>query len=136
MDEPGPGIPGEEVFRKLRWDEGLRGNAWREESDVQMQAVELGMRLVYCPHAVSFNLVIDNDRGGCNTTSGPRRVRWIVRNNWRFVRRHREAVAREFGVRNLYVYIARFAAWKSWNEIIVPAGASAKRRLVGGRIGS
>ena len=133
---PAPMLARTEVFRKLRWDEGLRGNAWREESDVQLQAVELGMRLVYCPHAVSFNLVIENDPGGCNTTSGVRRVRWIVRNNWRFVRRHREAVAREFGVRNLYVYIARFTAWKSWNEIILPAADRAKRGLVGGRIGS
>jgi hypothetical protein len=109
-----------ELFRKIRFDDEYRGNFWREESDFQLAAVDSGYRLMYCPHAISFNLTIENDRGGVHSTHGTQRVRLIVKNNWRFVTKNRKAVAREFGVTNLYMYIARFTAWKVYWEIIYP----------------
>lgn len=106
---PAPMLGRTDVFRKVRFDDGYRGNAWREESDFQLSAREAGYKLVYCPHAISFNIEIENDRGGVHATWGFKRLGWQIRNNWRFVQKHREIISREFNAGNLYVYIAKFA---------------------------
>ena len=106
---PAPMLGRTDVFRKVRFDDSYRGNAWREESDFQLSAREAGYKLVYCPHAISFNIEIENDRGGVHATWGLKRLGWQIRNNWRFVQKHREIIAREFNVGNPYVYIAKFA---------------------------
>jgi glycosyltransferase involved in cell wall biosynthesis len=118
---PSPMLAGTEVFRKIGWDEKIRrGSAWREESDFQLEAWKSGYKLVYCPHTISFNLVIDNDRSGVHALAGFRRIRSIVRNNWYFIHKHRELIAKEFGVTNLTLYIVRFALWKIYREIVKP----------------
>jgi glycosyltransferase involved in cell wall biosynthesis len=128
---PSPMLGKTEIFRKVGWDENLwRGSAWREESDFQLEAWKSGYRLVYCPHTISFNLVIDNDRGGVHASTGFRRVKSIVKNNWYFIHKHREVIAREFGVTNLYFYIARFAAWKIYQDMIKPPFWNAALRVL------
>lgn len=122
-----------DVFRKVRFDDGYLVNSWREESDFQLAAHSAGFKLVFCPHAITYNLMIENDRGGVHVAVGFRRVVWVVRNNWRFVNKHREAVAREFGVINLTAYIVKFAACRAFDEIVLPRLVTAKRRLVGRR---
>lgn len=107
---PAPMLGPADVFRKVLFDVSYRGNAWREESDFQLSAREAGYRLVYCPHAISFNIQIENDRGGVHATWGLKRLGWQVRNNWRFVQKHRGIIAEEFSIGNPYVYIARFTA--------------------------
>jgi glycosyltransferase involved in cell wall biosynthesis len=119
-----------DVFGKVRFDDGYRVNSWREESDFQLAAHSAGFKLVFCPHTITYNLMIENDRGGVHATIGIKRVVWIVRNNWRFVKKHREAVAREFGVTNLTAYIVRFAAWRVFDELVLPPLIIAKRRLM------
>lgn len=129
---PSPMLGRTEVFRKIGWDENIRrGSAWREESDFQLEAWKSGYKLVYCPHTISFNLVIENDRSGVHALTGFRRVKSILNNNWYFIHKHREVIAREFGVTNLYVYIIRFAMWKTYQEIIWPSLWSAAVRLLG-----
>lgn len=119
-----------ETFRKVGWDENYRGNAWREESDFQLEAVKSGFKLVYCPHTISFNLVISNDKSGVHSLSRFRRVKSIIRNNWYFVRKHRELIAREFGITNLYVYIVRFSAWKISRELVLPFAFGVARKIL------
>jgi glycosyltransferase involved in cell wall biosynthesis len=121
---PAPMLGRTDLFRKVRFDDGYGGNFWREESDFQLSAVAAGYCLLYCPHAISFNLTIENDRGGVHSTHGVRRVRSIVKNNWRFINKNRQAVAQEFGVTNLRLYIVRFTIWKVYWEIIFPTLAS------------
>jgi GT2 family glycosyltransferase len=121
-----------DIFRKVRYDDGYRGNFWREESDFQLSAVEAGYRLVFCPHACTFNIEIENDRGGVHATWGFKRVSWIVRNNWRFVRKHRELIARDFEAGDLRLYIVKFAIRRSFQEVILPRLVMAKRRVFGG----
>lgn len=123
-----------EVFLKVRFDDRYLVNSWREESDFQLAAHSAGFKLVFCPHAITYNLMIENDRSGVHAAAGLRRVAWVVRNNWRFVNKHREAVAREFGITNLTAYIIKFAIWRVLFEIVIPALVSAKRRLVGPRL--
>jgi glycosyltransferase involved in cell wall biosynthesis len=129
---PSPMLGRTEVFRKVGWDENIRqGSAWREESDFQLGAWKSGYKLVYCPHTISFNLVIEKDRSGVHALTGFRRVKSIVKNNWYFIHKHREVIAREFGVTNLYFYIIRFAIWKIYQEIIWPSLWSAAIRSLG-----
>ena len=107
---PAPMLGRTDVFRKVRFDDdSYRGNAWREESDFQLSAREAGYKLVYCPHAISFNVEIENDRGGVHATWGLKRLGWQIRNNWRFTQKHREIIAKEFNTGNLYLYIVKFA---------------------------
>jgi GT2 family glycosyltransferase len=105
---PAPMLGRTDVFRKVQFDDSYRGNSWREESDFQLSAREAGYKLVYCPHAVSFNIEIENDRGGVHATWGFKRLGWQIRNNWQFVRKHRAIIAAEFRAGNPYLYIARF----------------------------
>ena len=109
---PAPMLGPADVFRKVLFDDSYRGNAWREESDFQLSAREAGYKLVYCPHAMSFNLQIEHDRGGVHATWGLKRLAWQVRNNWRFVQKHRGLIAREFSIGNPYVYIVKFTAFR------------------------
>jgi glycosyltransferase involved in cell wall biosynthesis len=120
-----------DVFRKIRFDDGYLVNSWREESDFQLAAHSAGYKLVFCPHVITYNLMIENDRGGVHAAVGLRRVMWVVRNNWRFVNKHREIIAREFGVTNRSAYIIRFAVWRAFSEIVLPALVIAKRRIIG-----
>lgn len=120
-----------DVFLKVRFDDSLLGNSFREETDFQLTAHSAGFKLVFCPHAITYNRMIDNDRGGVYAMIGLRRVVWIVRNNWQFVNKHREVVAREFGINSLTAYIVNFTVSRVLNEIIIPIFIGVKRRLVG-----
>ena len=128
---PAPMLGRTALFREIGFDESYRGNAWREESDFQLSARERGCRLVYCPHAVSFNLMIENDRGGAHSWVGAKRVAWVVRNNWRFIRKHREMIARDFDIGSPYAYITGFAVKRTFMEIVLPRLIEAKRRSMG-----
>lgn len=126
---PAPMLARTEVFRKLRFDdERFRGNAWREESDFQLCAREAGYILVYCPHAITFNIDIEDDRGGVHATRGLKRAAWVIKNNWLFVQKHRDFIAREFDTGNLYVYIAKFSIDRTLIEV-VPELAALKRQI-------
>lgn len=127
---PSPMLGRTETFRKVGWDVYYQGSAWREESDFQLQALAAGYKLVYCPHTISFNLVIENDTGGAHTLAGFRRVKSITRNNWYFINKHRSLIAREFGITNLHFYITRFVIWKTREEIVKPFAANAARKTL------
>ena len=128
---PAPMLARTDIFRKVQFDPGYRGNAWREESDFQLSAVEAGYKLVFCPHVVTFNIEIENDRGGVHATWGFKRVGWVVKNNWRFVQKHRELIAKEFDVGNPYVYIVKFAVRRTFMEVIMPQLIKRKRQIFG-----
>jgi hypothetical protein len=126
---PAPMLGRTDVFRKVRYDDQYRGSAYREESDFQLSAWEMGCKLVYCPHAMTFNVQAENDRGGVHATWGFKRATWTVRNNWRFIQKHRELIAREFDVGNLHVYIATFAVRLVINDVVLPKMVAMKRKF-------
>jgi hypothetical protein len=117
-----------ETFRKIRYDERYRVNFWREESDFQFSALEQGYKLVSCPHVICYNVSVENDRTGSHAAAGIRRVQWVVLNNWRFVKKHREFIDQNFEIGNLYFYIVRFAIGRALSEIVLPALTSTKSR--------
>ena len=96
-----------ELLSSIRYDERLGGNAWREETSLFLSAVEAGYRCVLTPRTASFQL---GQWGG-----GQRRGRisyeaWAIRNNWRFLRRHRATLRRIGAIRDPLTAQAAFVA--------------------------
>jgi GT2 family glycosyltransferase len=126
---PAPMLGRTDVFRKVRYDDQYRGSAYREETDFQLSAREAGFRLVYCPHAITFNVQTENDRGGVHATWGFKRATWTVRNNWRLLRKHRDLIAREFDAGNPHAHIVKFALWLLAADVVLPKLIMVKRKL-------
>jgi len=127
---PAPMLARTEIFRKVGFGEEYEGNFWREESDFQLSALSHGYKLVYCPHAFSFNLVIEGDRGGVHASTGRSWVMYVIKNNWRFVNKHSALIAEEFDIGNPRFYITKFALHRICAHIILPAIVRAKRRVL------
>ncbi len=74
------------VFDRVGYDEGLTRNAWREETSFYLDAAAAGFRVVLTPRTASFQMEVWE--GG---QRAPRlQYEWyVVRNNWRFLWRHR-----------------------------------------------
>lgn len=106
------------VFREIRYDEMYRVNFWREETDFQLSARERGYTLACCPHALCFNFVISNDRGGVHAATGLRREKWVVVNNWRFVKKHERFIRENFTVGNKRIYIVKFAMGRALKYLL------------------
>ena len=86
-----PFIPGTALFRRsllrtVRYDESYRGNGWREETDLFLRASERGARIVLTPGTCSFHH--EDSSGGQRQRSRLSYECWVIRNNWRFLRRH------------------------------------------------
>lgn len=108
------------VFREVRYDERYRVNFWREETDFQLSARERGYKLACCPHAISFNFEIGNDRGGAHAAIGLRREKWVIINNWRFVKKHESFIRENFDIGNKRLFIAKFALGRVLKFIVIP----------------
>lgn len=102
---------------ELRYDEGLVGNFFREETDFYLRALSAGYRLVYCPHTACYHFRFDRsaDSGGCSGGRSRARTLWFsIINNWRFVRRHRHTLSR-FSLPGPLVLQAAFVARRGWD---------------------
>jgi len=101
-----------EIFKKVLFDERYKVNFWREETDFQISAEEAGYKLVSCPHAICYNFMIKNDRGGVHAAIGFKRTRWMIINNWRFIAKHKRFIHDHFDIGNPYIFIAKFTCVK------------------------
>jgi hypothetical protein len=108
------------LFREVKYDEIFRVNFWREETDFQLSARERGYMLVTCPHAICFNFDITDDRGGVHAAIGLRREKWVIINNWLFVKKHQGFIKDNFSVGNKRIYIAKFALGRLLKYILLP----------------
>jgi GT2 family glycosyltransferase len=77
------------VFDFVSFADCYPGNAWREESDFQLSALEQGYRIVFCPEAIFYH----HDRrqigrGRSRIASNLRVLYWIHHNNRIFLERH------------------------------------------------
>jgi glycosyltransferase involved in cell wall biosynthesis len=70
----------------IRFDEGYRGNAYREETAFFVEAARRGFTLILTPHTVSYQ--VQGWQGGVHTTRQLVYEFWTIRNNWRFLIRH------------------------------------------------
>ncbi len=125
----GPMLAETEVFQQVRYDERYKVNFWREESDFQLSAQELGYKLVSCPHAICFNYMLENDRGGVYSRIGWRRLFWVAVNNWRFVKKHGDYISRNFAVGNHVVFEVLTTVRVFRDEMLYPWLVRTKRRV-------
>jgi glycosyltransferase involved in cell wall biosynthesis len=108
------------LFREVRYSNIYEVNFWREETDFQLSARKRGNKLVSCPHAICFNFVFSNDRGGVHASDGLRREKWVIKNNWRFVNKHAAFIKDNFDIGNKRVYIVKFSVVRIVNYILKP----------------
>lgn len=77
-----------EVFDKQLFDEGFRGNYWREDTDFFLRASKNGFKVSLCPHTVCFHLHRDFGFGGCYNSQILTFEYWSLRNNYRLLKRN------------------------------------------------
>ncbi|MFH1278823.1 MAG: glycosyltransferase family 2 protein [Candidatus Eisenbacteria bacterium] len=78
-----------DVFDDVRFDDAYRGGAYREETDFYLRATRAGHEIDYCPEAVCFHLPREvKELGGCMSDGIWAHKYWVLRNNWRFLRRN------------------------------------------------
>jgi GT2 family glycosyltransferase len=85
-----------EVLRRFPYDPRLRGNAWREETSLFLSAVAAGYRCVLTPRTASLQL---GQWEGGQRLGRLSYEYWAIRNNWRFLRRHRVVLAQIGAIR-------------------------------------
>jgi glycosyltransferase involved in cell wall biosynthesis len=129
-----------DVFGIVRYDESLRGNAWREETSMFLSATERGLRCVLTPRAAAFQF--GQWEGGQRQTRLAYEA-WAIRNNWRFLRQHARTLRRMGEIRSPASAQAQFVAERVWAVISgysrahrVAIGARLRRRGVGSDVGS
>jgi GT2 family glycosyltransferase len=78
-----------EVFDDVLYDEGYKGNCYREETDFYLRAGQRGYRITFCPHTHCVHLPREGSvHGGCWADGIWKYKYWSLRNNHRFLRRH------------------------------------------------
>ena len=82
---PAPALVRRTLAAELRFDEGYRGNAYREETDFFVRATRAGARCVLTPRTFFWE---PGRWGGGQSRPRLTAELWTVRNNWRFLRRH------------------------------------------------
>ena len=116
-----------EVAASVRYDETLRGNAWREETDFYLRCAEAGHRVVCTGETASWQM------GHWGGGQHPRVLAyewWLLRNNWAFLRRHKAYLERHGGVPSIARAQARLARQRA-TILARRAGGAAKRRVRG-----
>lgn len=82
---PAPVLARRSLLERLRFDEGFRGNAYREETDLFVRAARVGVVCLLTPRTFFWER---RRFGGGNVRSPLVTELWTVRNNGRFLRRH------------------------------------------------
>jgi glycosyltransferase involved in cell wall biosynthesis len=85
------------VLEKVRYDEMLGDNSYREETDFQLKAIKNGFRLLACPKVYLVDFFRLKDKGGCHHSNHLKYELLCCHNNWRILKRHRE-VLKEIGI--------------------------------------
>jgi glycosyltransferase involved in cell wall biosynthesis len=115
------------VFDHVQWDEGYRVNAWREETDFTVSATRAGFTCLLTPRTYCYQV------GWWSGGQRSNRLRyefWTARNNWRFLRRHGDWLARRGDIRGPAAAQLRFVAQRA-RMTVAGATRARWRRLVG-----
>jgi glycosyltransferase involved in cell wall biosynthesis len=96
------------VFDRVRFYEGYRLNGFREETDFFVQAARAGFRCLLTSATYSYQL--SRWTGGQHHAPKPLYEYWVLRNNWRFLRRHGGWLVEQGHIRGLATAQAQFAA--------------------------
>jgi GT2 family glycosyltransferase len=114
------------VFDHVRFDERYGGNAYREETDLFVQAARAGYRCLFTPATYCWQ--VDVWGGGTHESRGLRYEYWALRNNWRFLRRHGNWLAKRGYIASPGRAQFRFTARRAYNFIWGALRARVERR--------
>ncbi|HEU0132109.1 MAG TPA: glycosyltransferase, partial [Mycobacteriales bacterium] len=117
-----------DVVTSVRYDETLRGNAWREETDFYLRCAEAGYRCVLTPETASWQA--GRWSGGQHPAVLPYEY-WLLRNNWRFLRRHEAYLTAHGGVDSVVKAELRLARHRAVT-VGRRAGGAVKRAVLPG----
>jgi GT2 family glycosyltransferase len=74
------------VLRAVSFDENYRGNYYREETDFFVSAARQGSKVVAT--SLAYTCQMARSPGGIDRSGRLRYEYWVLRNNWRFLRKH------------------------------------------------
>lgn len=74
-----------DLAKKVMFDEGYTGNAYREETDFTVRCSKLGAKIIYDSRAIQYNLPPNIAVGGARGKAVWRYKWYCIRNNWRFL---------------------------------------------------
>jgi GT2 family glycosyltransferase len=119
------------VFEAVRYRSSFGGNAWREETDLFLNATERGFRCVLTPRTASLQLG--------QWDGGQRRSRlgyeaWAIRNNWAFLRHHASALQALGQIRDPVTAQAAFVGGRV-ASVVLGFMRARWRRVIGLRLG-
>jgi GT2 family glycosyltransferase len=100
-----------DVFDNVQFDEGFRGNAFREETDFYLKARKYGHNIYYCPHTLCIHAPRQAyDLGGTRAIGIWNYKFWSVRNNYRFLKNHYYFLKKDglvqYGIGTLMIFFA------------------------------
>lgn len=94
---PAPALVRSTVYSRITFDHLYRGNAWREETSFFLSAIEAGFRVVLTPRTFTVHR---QDRSGGQKRNAFAYEYWVIRNNWRFLFKHRHWLRNNGHIRN------------------------------------
>lgn len=77
-----------DIAKKVKFDPLFLGNAYREETDFFIRCTKVGATFMYNPKASQINLPSFLATGGARGKSVWKYKYWMIRNNWRFLRKN------------------------------------------------
>lgn len=94
------------VFEKVRYDEKIRGNYHREETDLYISALKKGFKIVFCNSAFVWHLNYLSQQGGCRTQDRLRLEHSLLKNNSYFWKKHYPFLKKKLGLKGPLIYYA------------------------------
>ena len=92
-----------EAFEKVRPDNALGGNSFRDETDFQASLVKAGFKIVRSSSAACFHLARSETMGGGMYQHGKAWYEyWSIRNHWYFLGKHYQWLNEFFGLKKSY----------------------------------
>ncbi len=124
------------IFERVRFDDGFRVNAYREETDFFVQAARAGFRCLLTGDTYCYQP--ENWEGGARQSSTLRYEYWAARNNWRFLTRHASWLAQQKYIRGKLSAQTRFVLQRAMvvTRGVTRARIAKARHLLSARTGS
>jgi GT2 family glycosyltransferase len=98
------------IFKKIKFDEQLRGNYHREETDFFVRARQNGFQLVFSNRDLVWHLRYLSGSGGCRTQARLSLEASLLKNNVRFWQKNHKFLKKELGLRGpLLWYAAKYS---------------------------
>ena len=98
-----------QLILELGFDNGYRGNQYREETDFYVRAFARGSILIWDNEALCYHYRGGPFRSGGQRSGRARSLLWTILNNHRFSMRNEAVLRTTFGIPNPWLFSSRFA---------------------------